>query len=129
VLRNEGLDGVRRAGGPLGYVHWKPLTWLWEADWSELDNDTGDPPMTFFTSHELSVVLRQGLELKGTFDLYDPEMDDDSGRQIRYGIGAESMVYPFVRLEAMMYLYKPEAGSGFNEPEYSQFAAQVHFCY
>ena len=126
-----GISGKRLVGGPLGYVHWRPVTWIWEADVSEFDAGQVDPPQAFFTSQELTVQLRQGLDLKGTFDLYDENRDQDTGKQVRYGFGAESMLYPFVRLEAMMWVYKSldENGVPFPEPEYNQFVAQVHFCY
>lgn len=137
VWSNDGLDAAagipakRVAGGPFGYIRWKPLTWIWEADVSTLDTLQTDSPQALFTSHELSVQLRQGLDLKGTFDLYDEDRDRDTGKRIRYGFGAESMLYPFVRLEAVMYIHQnvTENGTPFPEPEYNQFVGQVHFCY
>jgi hypothetical protein len=129
VYRNEDPTGTRLAGGPLAYLSWKRVTWIGEADASELDTGQGDPPTSLFTSHELTLQLQQGLDLRGTVDYVDPDLDGN-GSQLRYGFGGESMVYPFVRLEAMMYLYRNLGGEGaYPEPEFNQFAAQVHFCY
>jgi len=132
VLWNRQFDREQTAGGPIGYFQFKPFTWTWEADVSQFkDLGAVRDSTSFFTSHELAVQLRQGFDLKGTLDIYDPDIDADGGKRIRYGFGAESMVYPFVRLEAMAYLYRnlDEAGISYPESEYSQFIGQVHFFY
>ena len=132
VLWNRQFDREQTAGGPIGYLQFKPFTWTWEADVSQFkDLGAVRDSTSFFTSHELAVQLRQGFDLKGTLDIYDADIDADGGKRIRYGFGAESMVYPFVRLEAMAYLYRnlDEAGISYPESEYSQFIGQVHFFY
>jgi hypothetical protein len=133
VLWNRQFDQEQTAGGPFGYFQLKPFTWTWEADVSnhQVIPDTLEAVKSFFTSHELAVQLRQGLDLKGTLDIYDPNVDTDTGKRVRYGFGAESMLYPFVRLEAMAYLYRnlDESGVTYPETEYSQFVGQVHFFY
>jgi len=131
-LWNRQFDREQTAYGPFGYFHFKALTWIWEADFSKSkDLATLADSTSFFTSHEVTGKLRQGFDLKGTIDVYDPNTDLSSGKRIRYGFGAESMLYPFVRLEAMAYLYRnlDESGISYPESEYSEFVAQLHFFY
>jgi hypothetical protein len=131
-LWNRQFDREQTAGGPFGYIQFKPLTWIWEADVSKSkDLASLTDSTSFFTSHELTAQLRRGLDLKGTIDIYDPNTDGNTGKRIRYGFGAESMLYPFVRLEAMAYLYRnlDESGISYPESEYSQFVGQLHFFY
>jgi hypothetical protein len=131
-LWNRQFDREQTAGGPFGYFNFKPFTWTWEADFSKFkDLAQVTDSTSFFTSHELAVQLRQGFDLKGTIDIYDPDTDGSTGKRVRYGFGAESMLYPFVRLEAMAYLYRnlDESGISYPESEYSQFIGQVHFFY
>ena len=131
-LWNRQFDREQTAGGPFGYFNFKPFTWTWEADFSQFkDLAQATDSTSFFTSHELAVQFRQGFDLKGTIDVYDPDTDGNTGKRVRYGFGAESMLYPFVRLEAMAYLYRnlDESGISYPESEYSQFVGQVHFFY
>jgi hypothetical protein len=133
VLWNRQADQEQTAWGGFGYVQLKPVTWTWEADFSKYqDLTTPTPEVTsFMTSHELAVQVRQGLDLKGTLDLYNPDVNENTGEWVRYGFGAESMVYPFVQLDAMVYLYRSiaEAGIDYTGSEYTQLVAQVHFFY
>ena len=134
ILWNRQFDQEQTAYGPFGYFQLKPVSWTWEADLSErkdISGTTGTSITAFLTSHELAIQLRQGLDLKGTLDIYDPDVDEDTGKRLRYGFGAESILYPFVRLDAMAYLYRnlEEGGIDYPETEYFQFAGQIHFFY
>ena len=135
VLRNVDGVGERIAWGPLAYLYLDPVTWIGEFDVSRTDSTAGETGKSWFTSHELTVQLRQGLDLKGTFDLWDPDSKVDAGRRVRYGVGVEVMPYPFIRIEALMNFYRNRDGSqgmvfdDLGYPEYNQIVGQVHFFY
>jgi hypothetical protein len=132
VWSNTEPQGDRLAAGPFGYLHWGRLTWVGEFDVSELDSVAGPSRTMWFTSHELEIQLRRGLDLRGTFDMVDPDQDFATGRQVRYGFGGEVMPYPFVRLEGMVYVYRNQEGDegiALSDPEYTLLSAQVHFFY
>ena len=139
VLRNVDLAGERVAWGPLAYLHLDPVTWIGEFDVSRTDSTAGETGKSWFTSHELTVRLRQGLDLKGTFDFWDPERKVDSGQRMRYGVGVDVMPYPFVRIDVRMNFYRNQAGAegmAFDDPrylrhrdDYNQIVGQVHFFY
>jgi len=67
------------SGGAHGYLTWKSLTWLGQVDLFRRDPSGGVVTRGLVSSHELTLLLRQGLELKGTYDFYDPDKDHDVG--------------------------------------------------
>jgi hypothetical protein len=127
-----GVSGTdRTAGGPFGYVSVGPFTWVGEADISRNTfPDVSDSTLTYwFTTHEVTWDFVQGADLRGTFDYLDANTDQDYPTYSRYGIGAEVMPYPFVKVTGMVNFWrsKPEPGIGKND--YTQGELQVHFFY
>lgn len=138
VLRNEEHEGTRTMGGPLAMVAVGPLTWLGEFDWSRLARDhahageepeaPGDPT-AFVMSQELTCQLRQGLDLRLTQGFVDPDLDRLGGAQSRYGAGLEARPYPFLGLQAMLNLYRRDAGPDRPGRHDAQTAVLLHLFY
>lgn len=136
VWRNETGTGTdtetRTVAGPLGYLHWKRLTWVGEADFDSREDASGNTVDGMFTSNQLTFEARKGVHVKGVLDFWDPNSDLDSGTRTRYGGGVEVMPYPFVRLEAMIHIYRNgegDEGMDISGSEYEQLIAQVHLLY
>jgi hypothetical protein len=132
ALRNRTILGDRTVAGPLGYLSWKGLTWLWEADFAEMDSAGAGTAKSWYASNELSYQAVRGLDLITTFDYWDPNRSADTGTRIRYGLGVESMPYPFVMVNAAVNLYRNKEGDlgmAVTDPEYDEVVLQVHFFY
>lgn len=103
IWRNSDPSGRRLDRGPFGYVAVGPFIWLGEAGWSTLDPGRSAAERTaWLTSQELTVRLRRGLELRGTYDFFDPDLDLKSGSRDRVGAGVEFLPYPFLALHGMV---------------------------
>ena len=138
-----GLSGTHRrmAGGPYGYLKWKPVTWVGEADWSKgFSNLQGQPPgsppeeLTHFTlSQELAVELVRGFELRGTYDFHDPDIHRKNGARARYGAGFSYMPYPFLSFQLMVNAHHFIKGKDINNipvmGDYTQSETQIVFFY
>jgi hypothetical protein len=125
---SEPLGGVRRQAGPFASVHLGPFTWVGEADILQFRLPSG--PDALLTSHELSARLRQGLYVRATYDFHDPDIDSESGALTRYGIGLDSLLYPFLGLQAMAVWFERDEGPMVvAEQEYFQPRIMVHFLY
>jgi len=87
------------AGGGHGYLTWGSITWVGQADLFRLAPAGGIVTRGFVTSHELTWLLRQGLELKGTYDFFDPDKDHATGAKTRWGGGVFVMPQSYLGLE------------------------------
>lgn len=132
ALRNKTFVGNHKVFGPLGYLSWKGLTWIGEADFARTDSAGAGTAKSWYTSNELSYQVMQGLDLIGTFDYWDPDRSRDTGTRSRYGLGIESMPYPYVVLNATVNFYRNQEGAlgmVIRDPEYDELALQVHVFY
>jgi hypothetical protein len=88
-------------GGFFGYLTWWRLVWMGQLDWT-LDDPQGAGHTTgLVTSHEVSYLWRQGLELRATYDFFDVDYNVESGSRSRWGGGVFVMPRPFLALEAL----------------------------
>ena len=127
-----GVGGTdRTAGGGFGYLSAGPVTWVGEADVSRNTfPGPADSTRTYwFTTHELTWEFIQGADLRGTFDYLDPDTDQDLPTYSRYGIGAEVMPYPFVKVTGMVNFWRSKPAAGMAKNDYTQGELQVHFFY
>jgi hypothetical protein len=125
----SGTTGRRTAGGPFGYLHWKGLAYLWEVDASRLTITNISSKTVLLTAHELSYVLRPGLDLVGTYDYVDRDLDLKTGTRSRYGVGIECVPTAFVELQANVNYYDSESGADAPEPSFTRTELQVHLYY
>ena len=126
--RNTEVGGQRTAGGPFWYVNVRRLTWLGELDWSDLD--FGDTSRTaLITSHEVTLRLVRGLDLRGIYNYADPDLDRQTGFRVKTGGGLDALVTPFLNLQAMVHVYRNEPGLDVTEKTYTQSEFTFHLFY
>jgi hypothetical protein len=124
---NSTRQGLRRAGGPFGCVDWRGLAWLWEADWSWFDPRDDVATTALVTSHEVTLRVRRGVWLLGTYDWADPDLDRKTGSRLKYGGGLDVLATPFVGVRAMVQAYRDEGRAGGRY--YTQSQVQLHVYY
>ena len=125
-----GIDiDVNRAGA-FGALSLGPVAWLGQADLTR-DDPAGAPVAVsgLVTSHEVSVLLRQGVEVLGTYDFLDPDRDLETGALARFGVGAKVMPRPFMAVEMLYRHTDVQQGSLFAGPDYDEGVFQLHLLY
>ena len=99
---HSGLQANLDTWGTYGYLVYSRLTWLGEADLRQQEAAGGRITRALATSNELTALLHQGLDLKVTYDFFDPDRDLASGAKSRWGGGLALMPTPNVVLEALL---------------------------
>ena len=130
---NAGLAEKRQAGGPFGGLHWWKLTWLGEVDWVKRKPTAGGSVSSFTATNEISLEAIQGLDVVGTYDFHDPDLDLQSGAVHRIGGGVEALPYPFLALRGTLTYYSVDDGpaiedAGFPD-DFKEGHIQVQFLY
>lgn len=115
--------------GVYGYLRFHGFTWLGEADLLEEQLAGGPVNQRLVTSHEVTYLLRRGLELKGTYDFFDPDRDLASGARSRLGGGVFVMPRPYVTLEALVRRIDFENGLALSGRDYTETLLQLHLLY
>jgi hypothetical protein len=137
LLAAVGVEGYNQpgkaqdqySGGAHGYLNGWNVTWVGQADLIQTD-PTGGPVVTgFVTSHELTWLVRQGLELKGTYDFFDPDRDLQSGARSRWGGGVAVMPRSFLALEALYHRTDYESGPALPGKDFNEGVFQIHLLY
>jgi hypothetical protein len=132
-----GVSGYRHPGelrdfdtrGLYSYLTWNRFTWLGEADLFREEPAGGVAVEGLVTSHEGTVVLRQGLELKATYDFYDPDRDLATGARSRWGGGVFIMPQSYVTLEALVRRTVYEDGLTLSGRDFTETLLQLHLLY
>lgn len=125
----DGVDANFGSAGPYGYLTWKRLTWLGELDWFRDDPQGAGHTTGLVTSHELSYLVRQGLELRGTYDFLDPDWNSQTGAQWRGGGRVFVMAKPFVALEGLYRWTGFDDGPSLAGEDYWETVLQLHLLY
>lgn len=120
----------RRAAGAFGYAALDWISWVWEVDDTRLEGP-GAPGGVhgLLISQELAWRLRRGLDLRATYSFQDPDRDLETGTRARYGLGVDSLPYPFLGLQVMGNYYDHEAGQAAEAADYLQAEIVLHFLY
>ncbi|MEZ4651818.1 MAG: hypothetical protein R3E97_24080 [Candidatus Eisenbacteria bacterium] len=127
---NKGNARLDRMAGPFGYLQLGPLTWVAEADWRRLDLAGVSGTDQLVVSQELTYALHRGVDLRATLDFYDPDMDEKTGSRGRYGFGVDTLVYPFLGIQAMVHVDSFDGGSAVSEEdERTRGSVLFHFFY
>jgi hypothetical protein len=135
LWRNSNAAGTRLDLGPQGYVQAGAFTWMGEADWSTVDPPGAREERTsWVASQEASWRLRRGLDLRATYDFYDPDIDLKTGSRRRAGAGLEFFPYPYLAVHAMLRREEFQAGDGATAvevdlPDVSWVEIQLHFLF
>ncbi len=117
------------SGGVYGYLIWRNLTWLGEADLFRTRPAAATATEGVVTSHELTCLLRQGLELKATYDFYDPDRDHATGAKSRWGGGVAVMPHSYLALEGMLRRTRFENGISYFGRDAYETVLQLHLLY
>lgn len=115
--------------GLYGSVTWSRLTWLGEADRFET-RAAGEPMVSgFVASHEVTWLVRQGLEVKGTYDFYDPDRYRESGAKSRWGGGFFVMPRSWATAEVIVRRIDFDSGIAYSGRDYIETVAMLHLLY
>ncbi len=125
----DGDESNYGSAGPYGYLTWNRLTLLSEFDWFRDDPAGVGHTTGVTTSNELSYLLRQGLELRATYDFLDPDWNLESGAQWRAGGGIFVMPKPFVTVEALVRATTFDDGVALSGEDYWETVLQLHLLY
>jgi hypothetical protein len=105
------------------------VTWLGEGDIVQEQFVGGPTTQKVVTSHEVTYLVRQGLEVKGTYDFFDPDRDLASGARSRWGGGVFVMPRSYVTMEALVRRIDFENGVAFSGRDYTETLLQLHLLY
>lgn len=123
---HPGEQTVFSSGGVYGYLTLGKLVWLGESDLFRRHN-RGDPAVEgFVTSHELTFGVRRGLDLKATYDFFDPDRKLETGARTRVGGGVFVMPNSFVGLEALLRRTTFDNGLALSGPDSYETLLQLH---
>ena len=132
-----GVAGYSRPGffedwntaGVFGYLSTANVTWVGQGDFTRRDPPFGPAVSGAVTSHELTVLLRRGVELKATYDFFDPDRDVRSGSKSRWGAGVTVMPRPYFVAEALYRNTDIDRGPAFDARDFDEGVFQLHFLY
>jgi hypothetical protein len=117
------------SGGVFGYLSAWNVTWVAQNDWVRRHAPGSAPNTGIVSSQELTVLLRRGIELKSTYDFYDPDRHLRSGSKDRWGVGFDVMPRSFIVLEALYRKTRVESGPVLSENGYDEGLFQLHLLY
>ncbi len=129
VYAHPGLQEDLNMAGLHGALAWGPFTWVGEGDLVRRDPALSAPTRSGVTSHELSWLVRQGLEVVGTYDWVDPDRDLASGAGTRYGIGARIMPQPFLETQLLLRHASAIESPVTHVPAWDEAVVQFHFMF
>lgn len=124
-----GVPEDLNSAGLFGYLSGWNVTWLGQGDL--VKRDPHGPPATVavVSSHELSVLVHRGVELKSTFDFFDPDRSLKTGAKSRWGFGVMVMPRPFIVAEADFRSTHVESGSALSARDFDEGLFQLHLLY
>jgi hypothetical protein len=108
---------------------WKSLTWVGETDLIRREPAGGPETEGVTTSHEVTYLLRRGLELRATYDFYDPDRDRGAGARSRWGGGVFVMPRAYVTLEALVRRTEFDNGVDYSGRDFTETVLQLHLLY
>jgi len=131
--RNRGGTGnanETQFGGPHGYVQWSRFAWLWEVDGTRFGPITpGNDLDGLVTTHEVSWTLRRGVDLVGSYNFVDPNIDEKTGARTRLGIGVDVIATPFVNVQVRANNFQFEPGADVSGRNHWRSEVQLHLFY
>jgi hypothetical protein len=115
--------------GAYGSLAWGPFTWVGEGDFVRRDPATGPAQRSAVASHELGWLVKQGVEIVGTYDWYDPDRDLASGSRSRWGLGARVLPQPFLETQLLVRHTDVKAGRAIAGSSWDEAVVQFHFMF
>jgi hypothetical protein len=124
-----GLNVDVNNAGVFGYLTGWNVTWVAQSDWTRRQPAGGTALSGLVTSQELTVLLHRGVELKATYDFYDPDRTLRSGSKDRWGAGFDVMPRSFLMLEAVVRRTRVQSGPALSDNGYDEGLFQLHLLY
>jgi len=124
-----GLSVDVNSAGVFGYLSAWNVTWVAQNDWTRHQPAGGVAVSGLVSSQELTVLLHRGVEIKSTYDFYDPDRDLRSGSKDRWGVGFDFMPSSFLVLEALYRKTRVDAGPDLPANGYDEGLFQFHLLY
>jgi len=128
LWRNDARGAAATLMGPFWSLDLGPVTWVGEVGWLRSDRPLGGNVTRWTFSNELAVSVARGIDLLGTYDFTDPDIDRLTGASERVGAGCEVLAYPFLHLR-LACNWLNEEGAGADAEDYLQTEVQVHLLY
>ena len=126
---HPGERNVFASAGTFGYLTWWRLTWLGESDWVRQGQRGTRYAEEFVTSHEFTLLVHQGLELKATYDFLDPDRRRETGARARLGGGVFLMPNAFFACEGLLRRTTYDNGIAFSGPNSYETLLQLHILF
>jgi hypothetical protein len=117
------------SAGLFGYLSGWNVTWVGQGDLVRTDPRFTPASNAVVTSHELSVLLRRGVELKSTYDFYDPDGSLRTGSKSRWGFGVMVMPRSFLVAEADFRSTHIQNGPALSGRDFDEGLFQLHLLY
>ena len=124
-----GINVDQSSGGFFGYLSAWNVTWVAQSDWVRRHAVNSAPNTGIVSSQELTVLLRRGVELKSTYDFFDPDRHLRSGSKDRWGVGFDVMPRSFIVLEALYRKTRVQSGPALSDNGYDEGLFQLHLLY
>jgi len=128
-LTQPGITEDQNNAGLFGYLTAWKLTWVGQADLLRTDPIRAPATTAFVTSHEWTALVRQGIELKGTYDFFDPDRSLASGARSRWGAGCAVMPRSFLVGEVLFRRTHVDRGPAITGVDYDEGVFQLHLLY
>jgi hypothetical protein len=125
----SGKQSDLKVGGGYGYLTWRGLAWMGEVDVARREPADAERVTSLVTSHELSFLARQGLELLATYDFFDPDKNYESGAKSRWGVGLHLMPRPYLALDAAYRRTSVDDGPALTGDDFDETVLQLHLVY
>ncbi len=137
VAAYAGVSGYTQPGqtvdlnmaGLFGSLNVGAFTWVGQADRVRRQPYNGAATTGAVSSHELSLQLARGVEMLGTFDWYDPDLDLATGSRARWGVGFKAMPRSFMAAEMLYRRTEHESGAALPGSDFDEGVFQLHLLY
>src|ERR1043166_5305842 len=126
---HPGLTEDLNTGGAFGYLSGWNVTWVGQGDFVRRDPAAAPAVTGVVTSHELSYLVRQGVELLGTYDFFDPDRSLRTGAKSRWGGGLMVMPRAFLGPSAQFRHTRIDPGPALSGRDFDEGLFQLHFLY
>jgi hypothetical protein len=126
---HPGIAEDFNTAGLYGYLGSANITWVGETDLTRRQPANGSAVSGLVMSHELTLLLRQGVELKGTYDFLDPDRHLKTGSRSRWAAGVKVMPRSFVAVEATFRDTHVTSGRDLAGVDFREGFLQLHLLY